>query len=176
MKKILDLPIFKPSISFMTLVVTILLVCVLWILGLFVVESNRHTTGIAPLHATVESDFMSLSVESVREDSVGVVPFTPHEGNTFIIPTLIIKNLSTTTRDLIPSLTLYIKDIEGNIYNMALAPVIGEQFGGPVLPGDSVRQEIAFEVKKGAKNPVLYFEVAGVVLRESLENYSGLFR
>lgn len=97
------------------------------------------------------------------------MPFVPHQGNTFIIPTVVITNLSSTTRDLIPTLSLYIKDIDGNIYNMAVAPLMTEQFGGPMLPHDKIRQEIAFEVKKGAKGLVFYFETGGKVMTESLE-------
>ena len=51
---------------------------------------------------------------------------------------------------------------------MAVTPLDTETFGGPMLPHDTVRQEMAFEVQKDAKNLVLYFETGGRVLAERL--------
>lgn len=162
---------FRPTVSFAILVA----------FGIFTAAIAVHLTktnlaqkrlaslGTAPLGTEVFTDILSLKVESVREDPVGAVPFVPHQGNVFIIPTIVITNLSTTTRDLIPTLALYVKDDDGNIYNMAVAPLHTEQFGGPMLPHDTVRQEIAFEVKNNAKGLILYFESGGRVMTESLE-------
>jgi hypothetical protein len=134
-------------------------------------RENRRlaSLGVAPLGSEVFTDSMSLRVESVREDSVGALPFVPRDGFTFIIPTVTITNLSSTTRDLIPTLALYIKDRDGNVYNMAVAPLNTEQFGGPIPPHDKVRQEMAFEVRKDAKGLVMYFEAGGKVMTERLE-------
>lgn len=51
---------------------------------------------------------------------------------------------------------------------MAVAPLDTKIFGGPILPHDTVKQEMAFEVQKDAKNLVLYFETGGRVLAERL--------
>lgn len=131
-------------------------------------KERLASLGTAPMNTEVFTDLASLRVESVREDSVGALPFVPRDGYTFIIPTLVITNRSSTTRDLIPTLALYIKDADGNVYNMAVAPLNTEQFGGPMLPYDTVRQEMAFEVKKSAKDLVMYFETGGTVMTERL--------
>jgi hypothetical protein len=139
-------------------------------------KSIPAVSGIAPLGTEVYTDIASLRVESVREDPVGVLPFTPPEGFTFVIPTLIITNRTEKDFQLLPSLTLYIKDDEGNVYNVAMAPVEGNQFGGPLLPHDKDRQELGFLVSKKAKGLVLYFEAGSTVLTESLERPAGFFR
>ncbi len=169
-KKILTV-FFQPTVSLAVLLaVSILAVTLTWSITTgFLIKKSLAERGVAPFGTEVQSDIMSLRVERVREDPVGALPFVPHEGNTFIIPTIIITNLSSTTRDLIPTLALYIKDSEGNIYNMAVAPLLTEQFGGPILPHDSVRQEMAFEVKKNATHLVFYFEAGGNVMAENLE-------
>lgn len=170
LKKII-LFVFEPKISVAVLIaIAIISASTAWYFGTTeIVKKSLAERGVAPLGTEVVSDIMSLRIESVREDRVGALPFIPREGNIFIIPTIVIKNLSSTTRDLIPTLALYIKDDEGNVYNMAVAPLHTEQFGGPILPYDKVRQEMAFEVKKGAKNLVFYFETGGRVMAENLE-------
>ena len=171
MLKKIFLAFFRPSISFAVLLsVSIIAMSLTWnVANTRLIQKSLAERGVAPLGTEVTTDIMSLRVESVREDPVGALPFVPHEGNTFIIPTVVIENRSTTTRDLIPTLALYIKDSDGNLYNMAVAPLLTEQFGGPVLPHDKIRQEMAFEVKKSAKHLVFYFETAGRVMAENLE-------
>lgn len=162
--------LFRPTVSVFVLVVLVSITgSAAWILSGDAFEAKRLASlGVAPINTEVFTDLMSLRVESVREDSVGALPFVPRDGYTFIIPTLVITNLSSTTRDLIPTLALYIKDSDGNLYNMAVAPLNTEQFGGPMLPHDKVRQEMAFEVKKEAKGLVMYFETGGKVMTERL--------
>jgi hypothetical protein len=54
------------------------------------------------------------------------------------------------------------------VYNTAVAPLKTGEFGGPMLPHDRVRQEMAFEVKKGAHDLTLYFMSGGQVIAERL--------
>ena len=171
MKKLVS-ALFAPRVSYAVLVSAILVTgAIVAQFGARAPSPERRMAeqGVAPLGAEVATELMSLRVESVREDPVGAPPYVPREGYSFVIPTFTVRNLSSTTRDLIPTLALYIKDDEGNVYNMAVAPLDGEGFGGPIPGYDKVRQEMAFEVRKSAKHLVLYFETGGKVMRESLE-------
>jgi hypothetical protein len=169
---------FRPTISLAILIViSAMLVGATWYTATHDLLNKRDAArGVAPLGTEVSTDMMSLKIESVREDPIGALPFVPREGYTFIIPTFSITNMTDRQRDLIPTLTLYIKDRDGNIYNMAIAPLHTEQFGGPILPHDTVRQEMAFEVKKNTKDLVFYFETGGKLMAERLTKDPSIFR
>jgi hypothetical protein len=60
--------------------------------------------------------------------------------------------------EMIPLLYFYIKDGAGNVYHPTAAPIMTDQLTGPLLPGETVREEIGFEVPQNIDHPVLYFE------------------
>lgn len=44
------------------------------------------------------------------------------------------------------------------MYTIAAIPSRGAQFSGSILPGDTIREEIGFEVARDALDLTLYFE------------------
>ena len=63
--------------------------------------------------------------------------------------------------DFIPLLSLYVKDSSGNVYPETAVASEGSMLSGPLLPHDILREEVGFEVPRGASGLVLYFEAGG---------------
>jgi len=49
-------------------------------------------------------------------------------------------------------------DSAGNVYVVAAIPSQGAQFSGSILPGDTIREELGFEVAQHVSDLTLYFE------------------
>jgi hypothetical protein len=106
----------------------------------------------------VYTDTLTFSVEGMRRDVRGTGPLSPRPGYEFIIPTINLVNTSADYFDFIPLLYLHIKDREGNVYNVAAVPTEGSQFAGVIPPRGVLREEIGFEVARGAEGLSLYFD------------------
>ncbi|MFZ2831979.1 MAG: DUF4352 domain-containing protein [Minisyncoccia bacterium] len=163
----------EPKISIaIFLVAMVTAISITWYCATVVPYQKRLASmGVAPMGTEITAPVASLRVESVREDTEGALPYVPRKGYTFIIPTITVGNLTKERFHLFPELTLYLKDKEGNVYNTTMAPLEGgaNLFSEPILPQDKVRQEVAFEVKSGAKGLVLYFDASNTILAERLE-------
>lgn len=124
----------------------------------------RESILRTPYHIGEEAVINDLSIEvhSVRRDSVGGGPLTPRSGYEFVIPTVTIKNNGSKPFEFIPLFNFHIKDGAGNVYNVAAVVSEGNQLSGPVPPHDAVREEIGFEVAKGATDLALYFDSGGL--------------
>lgn len=121
---------------------------------------NKQSSNLSVVHRVgevVQTKQIALSVESVRRDEVGAGPLTPREGYEFVVPTITLKNISDAPFDFIPLLYFYVEDNEGNVYSVVAVPSEKNQISGPVLPSDIVREEVGFEVKKGAQGLTLHF-------------------
>ena len=101
---------------------------------------------------------VSLNVESLRYDIRGSASNQLKSGYQYLITTVVLTNNLASNFEMMPLLYFYIKDGQGNIYNVSVADIYGEQLTGPILPGESVREEIAFEVPINVDKPTLYFQ------------------
>lgn len=106
----------------------------------------------------INSGGLSLVVESVRRDDKGSGPLKPIEGNEYVIVKINLKNNTSKSFDFIPLLFFHLKDSAGNVYESTAVPTDGAQLSGALLPQDSIREDIGFEVPKKTGNLVLYFE------------------
>jgi hypothetical protein len=119
----------------------------------FASTSAHHAIG-----ETITIDEIAFAVQSFRIDAKGVPGLAPMPGYEFFIPTVTITNNTGATFEMIPLLYFYIKDPEGDVYRPTAAPIMTDQLTGPLLPGETVREEIGFEVPLGIDRPALYFE------------------
>lgn len=121
-------------------------------------EQRSNLSLVHRIGEQVQTNELTLSVESVRHDETGAGPLTPRAGYEFIIPTITLKNTSETSFDLIPLLYFHVKDTAGNVYTIVAIPSESNQLSGPILPHDMIREEIGFEVAKDAQGLSLYFD------------------
>lgn len=110
------------------------------------------------INETIIVPGVTFAVESVRRDAVGAGPLAPREGYEFVIPTVSITNTGIAPIELVPLLHFHVRDRAGTVYTVAAIPSQGAQFSGSILPGDTIREEIGFEVARGALDLTLYFE------------------
>ncbi|MBI5817260.1 MAG: DUF4352 domain-containing protein [Candidatus Yonathbacteria bacterium] len=150
----------QPKISFGVFLLFIALsVCVTWFATTTGGREQRSNLSIVHrIGEQIQTDTLALSVESVRRDEIGAGPLAPKAGYEFIVPTITLKNTSETSFDLIPLLYFHIKDNKGNVYNVVAIPSESNQLSGPILPYDMIREEIGFEVAKGAEGLTLHFD------------------
>lgn len=155
-----NLIFFQPKISLAILLVfTACTVGITWRVATY--EKDARESDLLKRYdigTEVRTHNYALTVESVRHDSQGAGPYTPRPGYEFIIPTITLKNNSDMPFDFIPLLFLHIKDEQGNIYNVVAVPTEGNQLSGSILAHDLIREEIGFEVVRGASRLTLYFE------------------
>jgi hypothetical protein len=118
-----------------------------------IVSAEHHAIG-----ENIVAGNSALKVESVRYDTTGNQVLKPEAGNEYLMPTVDITNHSNENLQLIPLLFFYIKDSQGNVYDITAAPIHNDQLTGPILPGETAREEIGFEVPTGIDHPALYFE------------------
>lgn len=150
----------QPKISLgVFLLFIILSVCVVWLAATIGGREQRSNLSIVHrIGEQVKTDTLIFSVESVRRDEIGAGPLTPRTGYEFIVPTITLKNTSETSFNFIPLLYLHVKDSAGNVYNVVAIPSESNQLSGPILPHDVIREEIGFEVAKGAEGLTLHFD------------------
>jgi hypothetical protein len=115
--------------------------------------SLHHVAG-----ENIETDGVTLTMESFRVDTKGVPGLAPSSGNEFIMPMVDITNHTNADLEMIPILYFSIKDADGNVYHPTAVPLMTDQLTGPILPGEKVREEIGFEIPLNSKDPALYFE------------------
>ena len=131
------------------------------VIGFFIARSelvqvNRGERSVMGVEITNRTT--TLIVESIRFDPHGGGPLIPSPGDTFIIPTLRLRNISTSTMQVIPILQFHVRDESGNVYPEIAAPLLIPEYSGALLPQDGLREEVAFEVPLSARGLTLYYE------------------
>lgn len=133
--------------------------------GYAAVALGQYTRSLVPITTPhhvmgdiVSSDGITLTAESFRSDTKGFPGFAPMQDYQFLMPMIDITNHTNVSMEVIPLLYFYIKDNAGNVYHPTAAPIMTDQLTGPLLPGETVREEIGFEVPLGIDHPTLYFE------------------
>jgi hypothetical protein len=117
-----------------------------------IVDSTHFAIG-----DTIGVGGFALKVESFRVDYNGDSVLKPSSGDEFLIPTIDVTNHTAVTQDLIPLLFFYIQDAQGNVYHINAVPLQTDQTS-QILPGETVREEIGFEVPQTINHPALYFQ------------------
>ena len=113
---------------------------------------DKHYIG-----EVVNTPDISLQVESVRVDKIGQPPIVPLPGYKFVIATVSLQNNGDKPFDLIPLLYFYLKDKDGNVFDVVAVPSPTNSLSGPILPHDKIREEIGFQVLENATDLRLYF-------------------
>ena len=121
-------------------------------------QMRVHSPHQYALGARIIQGSVAFTVHGVRTDDTGIAPFNPLPDDRFVITELTIENLGTTTLDIIPLFNLHIKDLLGNVYSVVAVPSEKDMLSGPLLPSDTLREEVGFEVKKSAEGLRLYYE------------------
>ena len=150
----------EPKIPYgVFIVIIIILLLVIWFGN---IKGNEiKLLGLIDIHRigdNINTPNFSVNVSSLRRDSVGGGPLVPKPGYEFIVPTISVQNMTDEPIDFIPLLFFYIKDSEGNVYNVTSVPSQTNQLSGPILAHDKLKEEIGFEIPKTAKGLKLYFE------------------
>lgn len=138
-------------------------------------ERGMNPSAPYALGDVIRAGNISFIVEKLRRDSQGAGPLTPRAGYEFLVPTVVLKNEAEKPFDFIPLLSFYVKDQSGNVYPIVAVPSEGSQLSGPLLPHDTLREEVGFEVPSGASGLVLYFEAVGVdrnIVAVNLEHHT----
>ncbi|HVN26213.1 MAG TPA: DUF4352 domain-containing protein [Candidatus Paceibacterota bacterium] len=153
----------EPKVSYGILVVALLCMAAVSKLALDIGSSQSEGIRAVPsahysVGQAVNANEIALTVDGFREDVEGLPYLKPDAGNKFLIPTVSITNHTASQFDLIPLLFFYIKDAEGNVYDITAAPIHTAQVTGPILPGETVKEELGFEVPANIDHPTLYFE------------------
>lgn len=117
-------------------------------------NAARH----ASIGDTVSAPGITVRVDSVRTDAHGVGPLAPHPGNVFIVPTVVLTNTGHDPIDLVPLLYFHVRDGVGNVYPVTAIPNASPQYSGTILPNDTVRQDVGFDVPRTASPLTLYVE------------------
>jgi len=173
----------QPKVSFGVFLLFIALsVGVTWFAG--AVGEKEQRSNLLATHGIgekIQTRELTLSVEGVRRDEIGAGPLVPRAGYEFIIPTITLKNTSEKPFDLIPLLYFHIKDNKGNVYNVVAIPSDSAELSGKIPPHDMIREEIGFEVIKGAQGLLLHFDPGTfdqqtVVVNLEQNNSWGLFK
>lgn len=156
MKKIF----LEPKIPIGNFIIFIILALALGVSAGILAGINRNSNSSAryKLGDEIHNRGLTFVVESVRRDSGEAGPLKPMPGYEYLIAKVALRNNSSEPYDFIPLLYFHLKDTAGNVYDVGAAPTLGGQLSGPVLPNDALREEIGFEVPKGAENLVFYFE------------------
>ena len=122
------------------------------------IQMRTHTPHQFLLGERIAQGAVAFTVHKVRTDDEGVAPFTPLPGDRFVITELTIENIGTTTIDVIPLFNVHIKDALGYVYSVVAVPSEKDMLSGPLIAGDTLREEVGFEVRKDAQMLKLYYE------------------
>lgn len=141
----------------------ILIACLLVSDIYFIVRYNREvpkheTLSTGPIGVKIIHPTVAFTVHGVRKDTTGAGPLTPRKDSQFIIVDLSIENLASTSLDIAPILNFHMKDDAGWVYNSVAVPSTHEMLSGAILPGDTLREEVGFEVATSATGLRLYYE------------------
>ena len=144
------------------ILVAVALMCGLFFLfGVFTSRAPSpivNTGARYSLGEEIRTPSVTFGVESVRFDARGGGPLVPAPGYTFVITTIHMRNISSSTMQMIPLLQFHVRDNRGNVYSEVAAPLLIPEYSGSVLPQDGLREEIAFAVDHNATGLTLYFE------------------
>ena len=140
-------------------IIVVLLLSQAYLLSLYLGNLRReHAPVMSKMGERVISGDAALTVEALREDQTGEPPFTPLPGDHFEIAEFTLENLGTTTLDVIPLANFHLKDKFGYVYSVVAVPSDKDMLSGPLQPGDTLREEIGFEVRNGAEGLRFYYE------------------
>lgn len=108
------------------------------------------TSGVATdriaVNQTVAIDGVELAFGPSRYDAVGVPGATPEAGHTFLIKQLVVTNTTALTVQFFPSLSMYMRDNQGDTYGMRLVALAHPFEAGDIPAGATRTGEVAFEV------------------------------
>ena len=113
--------------------------------------------GVTPQGMTVATDGVELRVEGHRTD-MGQEPLVPTPGNIYHVVTVHLANHRHEPVQIIPLLHFRLKDQDGRVYDVQSIPSLPTQVAGPLLPGDILQEDLAFETPNTVSQLTLYYE------------------
>lgn len=100
----------------------------------------------------------NITIHDVRYDKNGNEFFKLSPKHHFVITDITLTNTSGKPAEFIPLLHLHARDSMNRVYSVEPIPTEFGQWSGSLLPHDTVRQEIGFEVPNTETKLRLYFE------------------
>lgn len=113
--------------------------------------------GVTPQGMAVTTDGVELRVEGHRTD-MGQEPLVPTPGNIYQVVTVRLANHRNEAVQIIPLLHFRLKDQVGRVYDVQSIPSLPTQVAGPLLPGDVLQEDLAFETPNTVSHLTLYYE------------------
>ena len=113
--------------------------------------------GVTPQGMVVTTDGVLLNVLRHRIDH-GQEPFLPAPGHVFQVVTIELTNHRSESVQIIPLLHFRLKDQDGRVYDVQSIANLPTQAAGPLLSGDRLQEDIAFEVPSATRQLTLYYE------------------
>ena len=116
-------------------------------------NSNYYTVG-----QTINKSGLAFSLNSVKVDAVGNTIFKPTDQSKFVIADVTITNNTTSQIPVVPVTQMYLKDADGQTYNISPAPVTSQLNAGNLPAGENLRGEISFEAPSRLSSMKLYYD------------------
>lgn len=113
--------------------------------------------GVTPQGMSVTTDGVIINVLGHRTD-LGQAPLVPAAGHVFQVVTIELTNHRSESVQIIPLLHFRLKDEDGRVYDVQSIANLPTQAAGPLLPGDRLQEDIAFEIPNDTRQLTLYYE------------------
>lgn len=153
-KKYFKEPYVPLGIYLLTL---ILMFIIAWRVSDFMTGLPPNLGKVYSIGQEARTQDMMIVVNGVRRDALGVQSLALRDGNEYIIIDFTLANISSQPLELVPLLHFYLKDSSGRVHQVT--PVEGtDTWSGVLLAQDKIREEIGFEILKGAEWLRLYVE------------------
>jgi hypothetical protein len=112
--------------------------------------------AVAQVGDRVTAEGKALTVEEVSTTNSVNEFFTPEPGNTFLVTGVSIENVSSEA-DRFNMFDFGVRDSQGNSYTPTVAPE-PQLSSGEIVPGETVRGNVAFEVPMDAQGFILLWQ------------------
>lgn len=123
-------------------------------------DQNQFSKKIQTYKAgkTYANKNYDVRIDNVSRGNGEKGSLNPGSGKTYLIVTLYVKNKTNKVLPVYPLTQTYIKDSEGQTYNIGPAIVKQPFLAGDLAPGDQLKGELAYEIPDNLKDPLFYFE------------------
>lgn len=117
-------------------------------------------TKVLTSQQLAESAVYKIAVSAVGETDKHDPAFTISDDETMLIATLTITNTSDHVQELIPATQLFVRNNQGNTYNMHPSVHVTDPMQSvKVAPGQTVKGQVSFAVPKSLERPLLYVDL-----------------
>lgn len=144
---------------------TVIIILVLLILNVMVgylvyrmINVNGGYIGVVRLNQQQTVDGVSVKVNGLRQETSYVMNITPRQGKEIISLNLQIENNSSAAFRIFPSINTFIRDNEGQTYQLTLANIENPFETNSIEPGNTASGRLAYMVTSQNIPMKLYIE------------------